>query len=123
MNAKYNIVRVGGKSFYKHRIVWELENGPIPIGHVVHHIDGNKRNNALANLELVERGKHVSHHGKERRDADPAAFSAMMRDRASKQKKVAVVCVTCGNEYIGTKSSRGNKFCSVKCRNKARKWS
>lgn len=32
---------------------------------VVHHIDGNKTNNSLDNLQLMTRSEHSSHHAKE----------------------------------------------------------
>ena len=36
----YGHVGISGKSFYTHRIAWELANGPIPDGlHVLHHCD------------------------------------------------------------------------------------
>lgn len=38
-----------------HLIVWEETNGPIPAGHAVCFKDGNKRNIAIDNLELVAR--------------------------------------------------------------------
>ena len=36
-----------------HRIVWEAFNGPIPPGMQINHIDEDKTNNNLDNLELV----------------------------------------------------------------------
>ena len=41
----------------EHRVVWELHNGAIPSGHQIHHRDGNKLNNDIGNLELVDTKK------------------------------------------------------------------
>lgn len=38
---------------YVHRLVWETFNGKVPEGYEINHIDHNKANNSLANLELV----------------------------------------------------------------------
>ena len=53
--------RVGGHHFL-HRDIWEFHNGPIPAGYQIHHIDGNKTNNALENLEILSAKEHrVAH--------------------------------------------------------------
>ena len=39
----------------------------IPAGQVVHHKDGNKLNNTLANLELMEWGEHSALHNHAKR--------------------------------------------------------
>lgn len=56
-------VRVGGKHYtmFAHRLVWVAVNGRIPDGLEINHIDGNKSNNRLANLELMTRGDNLSH--------------------------------------------------------------
>lgn len=36
-----------------HRWVWEQAHGPIPKGGIIHHIDGDRTNNAIENLMLV----------------------------------------------------------------------
>lgn len=41
------------KHMHLHRFVYELENGPIPAGLQIDHIDGNKSNNFLCNLRVV----------------------------------------------------------------------
>lgn len=43
-----------------HLIVWEEANGPLPKGYAVCFRDGDKRNIALDNLELVKRGDLMS---------------------------------------------------------------
>jgi hypothetical protein len=51
-----------------HRVKWEFHRGEIPAGLVVHHRDGDKLNNALSNLELMEWGAHSAKHNKERHE-------------------------------------------------------
>jgi hypothetical protein len=43
------------------RLVWTYFNGPIPDGMQVNHIDFNKQNNALSNLELVTGEGNMQH--------------------------------------------------------------
>jgi len=45
---------------YEHRYIWQLHHGFIPVGFVVHHIDGDKTNNDINNLKLLPRKKHDS---------------------------------------------------------------
>lgn len=44
-----------------HRLVAAAFIGPIPAGHEVNHIDGNKKNNRAENLEYVTRRGNMSH--------------------------------------------------------------
>lgn len=43
-------------------LVWELANGPIPKGMLVHHKDRDTLNDALSNLELLSRSQHMKEH-------------------------------------------------------------
>lgn len=42
-----------------HRYKYEKEIGKIPEGYDIHHIDGNKQNNDLSNLECLSKSDHT----------------------------------------------------------------
>lgn len=46
-------VRILGRAYSVHRIVWEMHNGAIPSGMFIDHIDGDPFNNRLCNLRLA----------------------------------------------------------------------
>lgn len=60
------------KTYKIHRVIWECVNGEIPNGYHIHHIDGNKLNNSIYNLELLSTSEHHTLHNhnmsKERRE-------------------------------------------------------
>lgn len=49
-----------------HNYVWEKHNGKIPSGFEIHHIDFNKINNDISNLQLVTPSEHGLIHSKSR---------------------------------------------------------
>lgn len=46
----------------EHRQVWEKANGTIPSGYFIHHKNGNKQDNSIKNLELVDAVTHKRIH-------------------------------------------------------------
>jgi hypothetical protein len=54
-------VGVGQKRLTVHRMVWESAHGPVPEGLELNHINGNKADNRLANLELVTAAQNTAH--------------------------------------------------------------
>lgn len=58
-NGKYsNVGRIG-----VHRLIWMVANqAEIPEGYDIHHIDGDKHNNSIYNLELIEHKEHIGSH-------------------------------------------------------------
>ncbi len=46
----------------KHKYIWELHNGKIPEGYIIHHKDCNPLNNELSNLQCMSAAEHVSLH-------------------------------------------------------------
>lgn len=132
--------RSGGRGFL-HRDVWEFNNGPIPEGCVIHHVDENHLNNDISNLECMSREMHAKHrHAKQ--DAHSTsekqlAHLARIRAKAAEwhsspegvawhrengknawknRKCVTLVCAHCGNKF-GSKFSDA-QFCSKSCGNK-----
>jgi hypothetical protein len=46
-------VKLLGRNYRVHRVVWKIINGDIPEGMTIDHIDGNKANNLISNLRVV----------------------------------------------------------------------
>ena len=52
----------------EHIVVWERETGiPVKPEFVIHHLDGNKKNNDISNLCLMKRGAHTTYHNRLKR--------------------------------------------------------
>lgn len=76
---------------YAHRIALAQAQGmtELPAGHIVHHIDGDKTNNAVGNLVNLPRADHVALHKwldrlpeDELRSVDKARIGRWLRERA-----------------------------------------
>ena len=124
-----------------HRYVYEKENGAIPDGYHVHHIDHDKGNNEPDNLALMTGSQHLKLHGEEITDeqrewrrnnvitkAVPAAKAWQgteagrawhkkhyenMKDALYARKQRT--CKQCGATFSGTLSDK-NCFCSNACK-------
>ena len=64
MNQKSSYKRVwcGGRLVMEHRLVWEAAHGPVPPGHQIHHINENRSDNRLENLQCVDVETHKRIH-------------------------------------------------------------
>ena len=64
MNGSYPAIWINNSSKHIHRLEWELYHGKIPDGYVVHHVNENKLDWRISNLELVLRSDHINTHSK-----------------------------------------------------------
>ena len=83
-----------------HHVVWAYYFGEIPPLHEMHHVDENKANNTLSNLQCLTKAEHRERH-----------------DNFSKTK--TYVCEQCGKVYEHPRICK-HRFCSKECELQAR---
>ena len=121
-----------------HRCVWEYHNGIIPKGYHVHHKDGNRQNNSISNLALLESKDHLKGHMTEEKrenlkeNIKKAIAKAPEWHRSEEGRKwhshhgkkvwddrkpTQYVCDACGKKFESLNISyTGNHFCSNNCK-------
>lgn len=125
-----------------HRVVWEDNNGPIPRGKHIHHLDQDPYNNAIDNLELKDAHAHLSehmtpsrrvrarHHAEQIRPLtkewhQSEAGRAWHREHAKiaykKRKPVERNCAHCGTPFKTLQLATQARFCHANCKMKARR--
>lgn len=55
----YTHVALQGKHYTVHKIVWCTFNGPVPKGYVIDHINNDRADNRLCNLQLLTNAENV----------------------------------------------------------------
>ena len=84
-----------------HGAIYEKFYGiKIPKEYSIHHVDGDKNNNDVSNLQMLTRSEHQKKH-----------------TACQFKTKKKFVCIVCGKEYEAINNGH-NCFCSSKCRDK-----
>ncbi len=138
--------KIDGRRKRLHVYVWEKENGNVPKGFQVHHINENKFDNEITNLQLLTISEHLSLHAKEQmQNLDKEEIKKRLDDAREKAnewhrsdegrkwhlkqyektkdtlyKERTLVCKECGKTYK-TISGGTSRFCSNKCKSKWRR--
>lgn len=76
--------RYRDKYAYEHHVVYWVNTGIIPKeNEIIHHINGDKIDNRIDNLELLTNCEHSKHHGS-----------------LKKKKLIEVICYYCGKQFM-----------------------
>lgn len=155
-----------GKEFYKdhtagywisidcpkiraHQWVWKNNHGDIPKGYHIHHRNGDKSDNRIENLELVEASRHIRDH-MQKRMKDPLYKKKAQEncERIRPMTKawhaspegiawhklhaikcnfgngdpIKYICEICSKEYLSKVKAKGRtRFCSNNCKSAFRR--
>lgn len=105
-----------------HRMVYFDYYGSIPEGHHIHHKDGNKKNNAIENLEAITNSEHHKEHhptGAKMRNQYGECKVKALEQRISyrrMKKFIPRTCEQCSTSFVMKRSDA--KYCSERCRNR-----
>ena len=135
---------LGKTTILLHRYVWEKHNCKIPDGYEIHHIDGNRANNDISNLQLISVHDHRLLHGANLSDerlerirenlnenARPKAVEwhksekgrawhkkQYERTKDALHQQIEHECLNCGKVFVGEIK---NKYCSNACKSAYRR--
>lgn len=81
------------KQFFVHRLVYEAFHGPIPFGLTVDHIDSEKLNNRLENLQLLTREENTrkGNIGKKKSEETKKKISQAQKAYWNKKKGLSAI--------------------------------
>jgi len=148
-NGKTYYLYPGAKYYTKsnkrlHRVVWEFSNGKVPKGYHIHHIDNDRSNNDISNLQMICGKKHISTHAKIFHLLNPEFARTNIskhqhvcrkwhasEEGIKQHRKQAIEqgfgnltygerkCIVCNSDY--TAKTKIQKICSNNCRAKFRR--
>lgn len=128
---------------YLHRDVWQMAFGAIPEGCHIHHINGERADNRIGNLECLPSSEHLSRTWYETKSGVGDHFTEKARQAAAdwhrseegrlwhsrqarrsksweKWERKERDCVECGKKIMALvrKNGYAQKFCGVNCKSR-----
>lgn len=74
---------------FEHRRVWEERFGPVPAGHDIHHVNGDRADNRVENLRCLSRRDHAAEHAIHKTAAERRAVDAARARQRRAARKMA----------------------------------
>lgn len=93
----YLQIRIDGKAYYAHRLAWLAATGDLPKDRV-DHIDGNRKNNRIENLRVVDQSTNLENQRQARADGS-SGFLGVSKKRGRWRAAIKVKGKTM---HIGT---------------------
>jgi hypothetical protein len=97
MKELYRRKKIDGKNLLEHRYIYQKFIGrPLLRGELIHHINGDRMDNRIENLEIMTPQKHSEHH--------------------NQKYPITKLCSVCGSEFMPKPTKRKRaKTCSRQC--------
>jgi hypothetical protein len=107
----------GQKARLLSHAVYSAAHGDIPVGWHIHHIDRDRTNNALSNLEALSPEDHAAEHRDEQRTQGLLNGPQLDRGRRKPRPQELFTCTECGTEYLARRAHglKTNRCCSHAC--------
>ncbi len=117
-----------------HRDVWQYYHGEIPESHCIHHIDENKANNDISNLQMMSMAEHCNLHNQKGRvkkicpvcgkefelkfpsyEVNCCSPTCASKIRSKRKPSVEKICPICGKSFRLISPSKKQTYCSKNC--------
>jgi len=115
-----------------HRAVWSFNHGQIPNGYHIHHIDQDKANNHIENLQALTNNEHRRTHNNLTKQIFPRICPVCGETFAPKHRAqvccswgcagklkakppVKKICPVCGKNFTVSYPNRDQIYCSYSC--------
>lgn len=107
----YWCIRIDGRCYMSHRLAWLAVYGEWPV-ETVDHIDGDRRNNQIANLRLASNGQNLWNRKAQRNNTSGSKGVTFDRSRS---KWIAQIAVDGRRHHLGRFDSIDDASAAYRC--------
>lgn len=94
----YRMLTIDGVITYAHHVIWMINNGEIPLGYKIDHINGVRSDNRLSNLRLVTHQQNAQNQKRKITNSSGVTGVYFNKERC---KWIANICVDGRTKYLG----------------------